>query len=171
MSVVTATVARTSALLVRGGTILHSHRTTTGMHQVSKARLSLSSASGKRYQQTSSTTASVSKYLTNNSGSGSKWRNNSLLTPGAYLLLAAALLSSSTTPPAEASWWPFSGAGWRRRKSSSPFDDTIPRKATKQRADAEITMRAYLERMRAPVQELVLGLREGRVRFVLYLRQ
>lgn len=82
------------------------------------------------------------------------------LAPGASILLTVALCSVSADSPAEAGWWPFSN-----RQPASPFSNTIPRKAKKQRAKAEVQMRKYLAKMRKPVQELMTGLRKGEVRF------
>ncbi|CAM9759726.1 unnamed protein product [Ectocarpus sp. 6 AP-2014] len=80
------------------------------------------------------------------------------LAPGASILLAVALCSVSADSPAEAGWWPFS-----KRQPTSPFSNTIPRQAKKQRAKAEVQMRKYLAKMRMPVQELMTGLRKGEV--------
>ncbi|CAN0042056.1 unnamed protein product, partial [Ectocarpus fasciculatus] len=80
------------------------------------------------------------------------------LAPGASILLTVALCSVSADSPAEAGWWPFSN-----RQPASPFSNTIPRKAKKQRAKAEVQMRKYLAKMRKPVQELMAGLRKGEV--------
>lgn len=81
------------------------------------------------------------------------------LAPGASILLTVALCSVFADSPAEAGWWPFSN-----RQPASPFNNTIPRKAKKQRAKAEVQMRKYLAKMRVPVQELMAGLRKGEVR-------
>lgn len=79
------------------------------------------------------------------------------------MFVTAVVLASSTPPPAEAGWWPFTGWGKRERRSRSHFDDVVPREGKKQRTRAEAEMRAYLEKMRVPVQELMSALREGKV--------
>ncbi|CAM9339948.1 unnamed protein product, partial [Hapterophycus canaliculatus] len=91
-----------------------------------------------------------------NSGSSGGWRSVPIA-PGASVLLALALCSTSQEAPAETGWWPFS------RQPASPFSNTVPRKAKKQRAKAEAQMRKYLSEMRIPVQELMAGLRKGEV--------
>lgn len=79
------------------------------------------------------------------------------------MFVTAVVLASSKPQPAEAGWWPFSGWGKRERELRSHFDDAVPREGKKQRARAEAEMRAYLEKMRVPVQELMTALREGKV--------
>lgn len=129
--------------------------------------------SATRPRQVATTTAIVQRLTStsSNSGRGSRssgGRGSIPLAPGASILLAAALLCSpSAQPPAEASWWPFS------RQTTSPLEETVPRKAKRQRARAEREMREYLAKMRVPIQELIAGLRKGEVsqpQLVLWLR-
>lgn len=114
-----------------------------------------------RLLQTSSSRVMLQTCLENARKSDSQW--NLLFTPGVCMFVTAVVLASSTPPPAEAGWWPFFGWGKRERGSRSHFDDVVPREGKKQRAQAEVEMRAYLEKMRVPVQELMTALREGNV--------
>lgn len=84
---------------------------------------------------------------------------DSLLIPGACVLLSACLLPSAVQPSrAEGQWWwPF------ERSNKSPFDDPRLRKAKKQRARASADMQAYVDKMRAPVQELLDSVQGGQV--------
>ena len=166
MSIVAASTTRASGLLFRRATLHQLHRRSSSSsssisQKVLQAnRLPGSTTTRKRWQHPSPR-AEPKNFSDAN---GTVWTWDSILTPGACALLAATLITSSELSPAEASWWPFSKAGWRGRKtSSSPFDNTIPRRALKQRAKAEANMRTYLAKMRGPVQELVAGLREGKV--------
>lgn len=165
MSIVTSST-RASALLFRGATLHQLHRRSSSSISSSSIsqkalqaiRLPGSTTTSNRWQQPRPKPKNFSD--TNDT----VWTWDSILTPGACVLLAATLIASSESSPAEASWWPFSKGGWRgRKKPSSPFDNTVPRRAKKQRARAELNMRSYLAKMRGPVQELVAGLREGKV--------
>eukprot|EP00904_Undaria_pinnatifida_P001219 jgi/Undpi1/11098/HiC_scaffold_30.g13396.m1 len=177
-AVVMASTTRASGLLFRRAT-LHQLRqrgisrstttTTTTQRALQPNRPPGSTTTTKRWQQAR---AKPKNFSSDTHGSTTTAAINtctgdSMLTPIACVLLAVTLTySSSESLPAEAGWWPFSnGGGWWRggRKSSSPFDNTVPRRAKKQRAKAEVNMRAYLAKMRGPVQELVAGLREGKV--------
>ena len=176
-AVVMASTTRASGLLFRRAT-LHQLRqrgisrstttTTTTQRALQPNRPPGSTTTTKRWQQAR---AKTKNFSSDTHGSTTTAINTStgdfVLTPIACVLLAVTLTySSSESLPAEAGWWPFSnGGGWWRggRKSSSPFDNTVPRRAKKQRAKAEVNMRAYLAKMRGPVQELVAGLREGKV--------
>lgn len=104
-------------------------------------------------------TSSSGSSSSSSRGSGSGGWRSIPLAPGASILLAAALLCSpSAQTPAEAGWWPFG------RQPTSPLEDTVPRKAKRQRAKAEREMQEYLTKMRVPIQELIAGLRKGEVR-------
>lgn len=83
-----------------------------------------------------------------------------LASPGAWLLLAGYLWSSTDTDHCAESqqwWWPFGGG-------KSPFDDPRLRRAQRQRKRANVKLQEYVDSMRLPTQELIEGVKKGKVR-------
>lgn len=156
MSIVAATTRTRSALLCRE-TAFSLRRRRPPVHA------KLFPGSGNSIKQTllCSSTTKTAPQLAENSSNRSAW--SSLLSPGACVLLTTVFLYSASPTgepsPVGTGWWP-----WRQSSSStSSFDGLVPPKARKQRVRAEVEMRAYVEKMRAPVQELIAEMRAGKV--------